>query len=86
MAKLKSPDDLYLYIAETIRMLNDVNLSGAAASLEKTNDTFFTTGSERLGDLGLAVRSIEAKFSLPVNIQERFIVIMEKVNEVWPMV
>ena len=85
MAKLKSPDDLYQSSAETVRMLNDVNLSGAAALLEKTNHTFFTTGSERLGDLGFAVRSIEAKFSIPVNTQERFNVILEKMNEVWPM-
>ncbi len=86
MEKITSPDDIYQYVAVTIRILNEVNLTEAALMLEKTNDNFFTTGSERLGELGLAVRSIEEKFSIPVNIQERLFVIMEKVNEVWPMI
>jgi hypothetical protein len=84
MTKLKSPNDLFLYITETIRLLNDVNITKAATLLENINNTYFTTGSEWLGELGFTVRLIELKFSVPISIQKRLNFIMVKVNEVWP--
>jgi hypothetical protein len=84
MTKFKSPDDLYQYVAQTIQMLNDINLPHAAKILERVNIIFYTTGSEWLGELGNAAREVERCYSIPDEIQDRLNVIMVAVKETWP--
>ena len=84
MTKFTSPDELYQYIAQTIAMLIDLDLSHAAKLLNNVQNTSYTTGSEWLGELGTAIRAIEAEFSLPEDIQGRLDTIMTEVNKTWP--
>ena len=83
MTKFNTPDNLYRYVAQTIQMLNGMNLRHAAEKLENVNSNFFTTGSEWLGELGLTIRAIEAEFSVPADVQERFNLIMAVVKDTW---
>ncbi len=84
MSKFKSPDDLYTYVVETVEILHSSGISQAAKSIEDANSTFYTTGSEWLGELGLAVRAVEAEFDIHDEIQDRLRLIMKAVKETWP--
>jgi len=86
MTIFNSPDDLYRYVTQTIQMLKDINVLSAAELLENVHSSSHTTGSEWLGELGLAVRVIEAEFSVPAEVQERFNSIMAVVKETWPKI
>jgi hypothetical protein len=84
MTQLNSPDALYQYISETIRILEERGFPHAAEQMERVQGIFYTTGSEWLGDLGKTVREIETQHSIPEDIQARLTVIMTYVGETWP--
>jgi hypothetical protein len=86
MTNFNSPDDLYRYITQTIQVLNDIDLPRAAELLENVHGNSYTTGSEWLGELGLAIRAIEAKFAVPAGVQERLDSIMAVVRKALPKI
>ena len=65
-------------------MLADSSLPEAAQKLDQVNEIFYTTGSEWLGDLALAIRSIEEKYLIPNEIQVRLNAIMAHIKNTWP--
>ena len=82
--EFNSPNDLYLYIVATAQMLAESSLPEAAQKLEQVNGIFYTTGSEWLGDLGLAIRSFEEEYLIPKEIQVRLNVILAHIKKTWP--
>ena len=84
MPQINSPEKLYQYITETIHILEERGFPRAAEQMERVQRTFYTTGSEWLGDLGKTVREIETKHSIPDDIQARLNLIMTYVEETWP--
>jgi hypothetical protein len=63
-----------------------MNLPRAAEILMNAQGNSYTTGSEWLGELGLAVRAIEVEFSVPADAQVRLNTIIETVKETWPKI
>jgi hypothetical protein len=80
----QSPDDLNRFIGETRRELEANGFASAAARLADVQGGAFTTGSEWLGELGLAVKEALATKGLPYFIRERLNAIRGAVRAVWP--
>jgi hypothetical protein len=86
MTRFDSPDELYRYVAQTIQIFKDRDLLPAAEMLANVQGNVYATGSEWLGDLGLAVRAIEATYSVPDDVKERLDSIMGVVEDTWPRI
>lgn len=66
-----TPDDLDRFIDELRADLQAAGLQGAAERLAALQGTAFTTGSEWLGELGLAVKEIRRKYLVPPEVDTR---------------
>jgi hypothetical protein len=84
MTEFQTPDDLHRYISTTIQMLLDSDLSNASSRLQDINGTFFTSGTEWLGEVGLELRRIQNTYLLREELEERFELILEEIHTVWP--
>jgi len=84
MSKFCFPEDLSSYISKTVRLLRDKGFENAANTFEKINNSVFTSGSERLCEIGHAINSIQEAYSIPENMKEILEIIMYNVNDVWP--
>jgi hypothetical protein len=84
MTEFQSPDDLHRYISTTIQMLLDSDLSNASSRLQEINGTYFTSGSEWMGEVGLEIKRIQKTYSLSKALEERFEVILEEIHKAWP--
>lgn len=84
MTEFQTPDDLHRYISTTIQMLLDSDLSNASSRLQDINGTFFTSGTEWLGEVGLELRRIQNTYLLREELEERFELILEEIQTVWP--
>ena len=81
---LKSPGDLHSFIESVMRKLDACGLARAARVLEKIQITAYTTSSEWLGELGLAVRTVQQQLAVNKSIDSDLEQIMNEVRKVWP--
>jgi hypothetical protein len=79
-----SPDELDVFIRETALILMRSGREAAASELSAVTGTAWTTSSEWLGELGQAVRRIQARADLPPDVVGRLHRIMEAVHVAWP--
>jgi hypothetical protein len=64
--------------------LEATGLHGAARQLAEIQGAAFTTGSEWLGELGMAVRTIRGECVVPREVDGKLERIMTEVRRVWP--
>ena len=84
MARFDSPEALRLFVVATEQELRASGLTHAATLLQEVQATAYTTSSEWLGELGTAVRRIQAQFRLPPEIGQRLQRVMTAVHQAWP--
>ncbi len=78
----QTPDKLFVFINETIIKLQSYNLN--AKPLQDIQASAFTTSSEWLGELGLAVREVQKQKIRDETITEALSKIMDEVYAAWP--
>ena len=80
-----SPGDLRAF---TLKLLDDLASAGIADEttdrLRTVSNAAYTTGSEWLGDLGLAVRELQRRHKLQEEFEKHLETIMEAVHAAWP--
>jgi hypothetical protein len=70
-AAFASPEEFNAFVTATRARLDELGLGAAGAPLARVQGTAYTTSSEWFGELGLAVREVEAHGALPPEIGER---------------
>ena len=83
-APFASPEELNAFVTATRARMDELGFAAAAAPLARVQDTAYTTGSEWLGDLGVAAREAEACGPLAPEIRERLARIRAAVRGAWP--
>lgn len=83
--QFESPDALNDFISEVRAGLQAAGFQGAADRLGAIQNTAFTTGSEWLGELGLAVKEIRRERGIPPPLDAKLKQILKEVHRVWPM-
>ena len=83
-SSFSSPDELDLFIRETVLILMQSGREAAAGERSAVTGTAWTTSSEWLGALGKAVRGIQAQADLPPHVVGRLHRIMEAARVAWP--
>ena len=81
---MDGPSDLNRLVSEARADLEAVGLHAAAAQLRAIQESAFTTGSEWLGDLGLAVGRMRREGGIPRSIDAKLESIMAEVRRAWP--
>ena len=79
---INSPDELNAFVKATIRKLKSAGLD--AQPFERLQSVAFTTGSEWLGELGLAVRKVASQDIRDEAIRKDLDVIITEVRRAWP--
>ena len=77
-----SPEDVHAFIRVLITNLRENGLD--ASALEEVQSTAYTTSSEWLGELGLAVRKVQEQVIKDHSISDRLLRLMRLVHSVWP--
>lgn len=80
----QSPGDLSKLIDSIIAKFEARNQQAAADKLRRIQETAFTTSSELLGELGLAVRSIQKETQLDREMKQDLDHVMRAVKKAWP--
>jgi hypothetical protein len=78
-----SPDDLDRFITVVRRELQASGFHDAADILANVQTTAFTTSSEWLGELGLAVKQIRRQQKLPAALDRQLKIILKEVGAAW---
>jgi hypothetical protein len=78
------PDDLNRFVSEVRTDLQAAGLDVAAQRIATVQSTAFTTGSEWLGELGVAVNAIRGMHTLPADLDAKLERIKVEVRRVWP--
>ena len=81
---IESPDDLNRLIRDVTTELEALGLDGAARRFVDIQGTAFTTGSEWLGELGVAVKKIRKECRIPPALDAKLERIVTEVRRVWP--
>ncbi len=84
MAKDSDSADLGRLIDEVRVELDAAGLGDAAGRLATFQQTAFTTGSEYLGELGLAVKEVRRQQGIPPDLDKKLKQILAAVRGVWP--
>jgi hypothetical protein len=79
-----TPSDLNRVVSDLRARLAAAGFETAAARLAAIQQTAFTTGSEWLGALGLAVKAIRSERGLPADVTAGLEHIMTVVRRAWP--
>ena len=79
-----SPDDLNRFITVVRAELEAAGFHEDERRLGGIQSACFTTGSEWLGELGLAVKEIHCRTKLPAHLEAKLDSIMEAVRIGWP--
>lgn len=83
MAELfKTPAELDKFVRETAKLLDEAGLADAARELSDIRSTAWTTSSEWLGELGLAVARVKA-YDLPDEVIPRLRRIHKATSAAW---
>jgi hypothetical protein len=82
--RFASPSDLNQFVTQVRADLEAAGLGEAAKPFARIQSTAFTTGSEWLGELGLAVREIRGKYAVPKELDLKFERIMDEARRAWP--
>jgi hypothetical protein len=81
---LETPDDLDRLVGDVTIELEALGLQGAARRLAGIRAAAFTTGSEWLGELGVAVKEIRDEGRIPAALDAKLERIMPAVRRAWP--
>jgi hypothetical protein len=79
-----SPDALNQVVTEVRAELEARGLSTAARRLAEVQESAYTTGSEWLGELGVAVQAVQGERGLTPELRAKLEVIRGEVRRVWP--
>jgi hypothetical protein len=82
--RFASPGDLDQFVTQMRADLDAAGLHGAAQGFARIQRTAFTTGSEWLGELGIAVKEIRKAYAVPAELDVKLERIMAEVRRVWP--
>ena len=80
----ESPDDLNRLIGDITAELEALGLQAAARRFAGIQGAAFTTGSEWLGELGVAVKEIRNECRMPPALDAKLERIMTEVRRAWP--
>lgn len=84
MNTFSSPSELRAFAIKLADDLARAGMSESAERLRVVATIAYTTGSEWLGDLGLAVREVQKKHHPPPAIQDALERVMSAVHVAWP--
>lgn len=82
--RFENPEHLDRFVSELRAGLERAGYGEAAARLRAVQRTAFTTGSEWLGELGLAVREIRARHALPAELEAKLAAVGCEARRAWP--
>jgi hypothetical protein len=82
----ESPDELNQFASEVTQKLHQAELHDAAKVLEDWRSTAYTTSSEWLGELGLAIRKIQKQYKIVKSINMDLKRLLREVHKVWPFI
>ena len=74
--------ELYHFIGTVIEKFREAGLD--PQSLESVQDAAYATGSEWLGELGLAVRKVEEQIGHREVLRKDLETILREVHQIWP--
>ena len=77
------PDDLYQFVDKVIQKLRQAGQEDAAKVLADWHSTAYTTGSEWLGDLGLAIRKIQKQGKIDKSIKADLERLLREIHKTW---
>ena len=78
------PEEISSRLVALIERLQSSGSPDAAAVLQRTRETAYSTGSEWRGELGQAIREVERRFNLGPDSEDDLRWLMARVHEVWP--
>lgn len=84
MNTLSNPSDLHAFVLKLADELAHAGMPEAAEALRAAATVACTTGSEWLGELGLAVREVQKKYRPPSALQGELESVMSVVRVAWP--
>lgn len=79
-----SPDDLNRFVSQVRADFEAAGLQAAAGRLARIQSLAFTTGSEWLGELGIAVKEIRIAAVIAPELDAKLERIMAAVRHRWP--
>jgi hypothetical protein len=79
-----TPENLNRLVGEVRADFEAAGLEESARRLAEVQRTAFTTGSEWLGELGMAVRTIRRKCTVPPELDGKLERIVTGIRRVWP--
>ena len=84
MHAFSSPSELRAFVLKLAEELERAGMPEDSERLRLVATIAYTTGSEWLGDLGLAVREVQKKHHTPPAIQDALGSVMSAVHVAWP--
>ncbi len=82
----ESPSELNQFVGEVIQKLHRAELDEAAKILEDWRSNVYTTSSEWLGELGLAIRKIQKQYEIDQSTNVDLEWLLEAVHKAWPSI
>jgi hypothetical protein len=82
----ESPEELDQCVVQVIQKLNGAEQHDAAKVLEDWRSTAYTTSSEWLGDLGIAIRKIQKQHKIDKRINTDLRRLLREVHRIWPSI
>jgi hypothetical protein len=82
----ESPDELNQFAGEVIQKLHRAELYDAAKILEDWRSNVYTTSSEWLGELGLAIRKIQKQNEIDQSLNLDLERLLCAVHRAWPSI
>jgi hypothetical protein len=80
-----SPDELNRFVSQLRQELEAAGFREASRRLGRVQGVAFTTGSEWLGELGIAVKGIRGECAVPPELDAKLERVLAAVRRVWPV-